>query len=40
MLVMRHGYLLRHPVGFGIVASVAAMELLGRFLSRSISSAS
>jgi len=37
---MRHKYLLRHPVGVGIVAGVAAMDVLARVLSRTLLSAS
>jgi hypothetical protein len=37
---MRHRYLLRHPVGFGVVAGFATMELLTRLLSRNLPSAS
>jgi hypothetical protein len=37
---MRHKYLLQHPVGFGVIASVATMDLLKRFLLWNASSAS
>jgi hypothetical protein len=37
---MRHKYLLRHPVGFGVVASLATVDLLKRFLSSNSSSVS
>jgi hypothetical protein len=37
---MRHKYMLRHPVGFGVVAGFATMDLLTRLLSRNFSSPS
>jgi hypothetical protein len=40
MCGMRHKYLLRHPVGFGVIASLATADLLKRFLSSNSSSVS
>jgi len=39
-VLMRHRYLLRHPVGLGILAGVAVMDVLALVLSRNLSSAS
>jgi hypothetical protein len=37
---MRHKYLLRYPVGFGVIASVATVDVLKRLLLWNCSSAS
>jgi hypothetical protein len=36
-VVMRHKYLLRHPIGFGVIAGIATADLLKRILLRNVS---
>jgi hypothetical protein len=39
-VLMRHKYLLRHPIGLGVIASFATADVLKRFLFWNYSSPS